>query len=71
MLVPPLGPEHSLGALGPQRVTVEGSSWKESSTDIAIAGVGWLGIGVSGCASFDVWTHEGEPPAASYILPPL
>ena len=60
MLAPPLSAEHSLGPLVPHRVTVEGSSWRESSTDIAIAGVGWLGIGVSGSASFDVWTHDGE-----------
>ncbi|CAL5226853.1 g9719 [Coccomyxa viridis] len=59
MLAPPLSAEHSLGPLVPHRVTVEGSSWRESSTDIAIAGVGWLGIGVSGSASFDVWTHDG------------
>jgi len=47
----------------PHRMTVEGKSWKESSTDIAIAGVGWLGIGVAGVASFDVWTHDGAPHA--------
>ena len=60
ILAPPLRTEHSLGALVPHRVTVEGQSWRESSTDIAIAGVGWLGIGGRGSASFDVWTHEGE-----------
>ena len=63
LLSPPLRTEHSLGPLLPQRITVEGKSWKESSTDIAIAGVGWLGIGVAGLASFDVWTHDGEPHA--------
>lgn len=71
MLAPPLRAEHSLGPLVPHRVTVQGNSWKESSTDIAIAGVGWLGIGTSGSAGFDVWTHDGEHHAGRFIFPVL
>ena len=71
MLAPPLRTEHSLGPLVPHRVTVQGSSWKESYTDIAIAGVGWLGIGMSGSAGFDVWTHDGEHHTGSSMFPIL
>lgn len=60
LLAPPCRAEHGLGSLQPTHVTVEGTSWRESSTDIAIAGVGWLGIGVQGAGAFDVWTHTGE-----------
>ena len=49
------------GALGmtPRDVTVSGGSWKVSSEDVHIAGLGWVGIGVSGRASLRVWTLEG------------
>jgi len=61
MLTPPLSAEHEMGPLLPTPVQVEGSSWRESTSDIAVAGVGWLGIGVSGSAEFNVWAHEGRP----------
>ena len=43
----------------PCDVTVSGESWKQSSVDIHIAGLGWVGVGVSGRASLRVWTWEG------------
>ena len=43
----------------PCDVTVSGESWKQSSEDIHIAGLGWVGVGVSGRASLRVWTWEG------------
>ena len=53
-----------MGPLLPNRVSVQGKSWRESSTDIAIAGLGWVGIGVSGQAVLDVWTYKGLPPSS-------
>lgn len=59
-LVPPVGgPERvengTFPALQGTDVHVIGDSWKESSVDIAIAGLGWVGVGVNGEASFRVW----------------
>ena len=61
MLRPPCRQDHSMGQLLPNRVSVQGKSWRESSTDIAIAGLGWVGVGVSGQAALDVWTYQGLP----------
>ena len=61
MLRPPCRQDHSMGPLLPNRVSVQGKSWRESSTDIAIAGLGWVGVGVSGQAALDLWTYKGLP----------
>ena len=58
-----------MGPLTPRRVPIEGNSWRESSADIAVAGLGWLGIGVKGRAAFHVWTPEGaSTPALHFFL---
>lgn len=46
-------------ALLPTDVQVKGVGWSESSVDICIAGVGWLGVGANGTASFKVWAPPG------------
>ena len=43
----------------PRDLTVSGESWKVSSEDVHIAGLGWVGVGVSGRASLRVWTVAG------------
>lgn len=61
-LAPPVGGEARLGAwpgLVPTEVQVRGDSWRESSTDVAIAGLGWVGVGVSGTAALRVWAPPG------------
>lgn len=61
-LAPPLGGEARLAgfpALVPTDVEVRGDSWKESSADVAIAGLGWVGVGVSGRAALRVWAPPG------------
>lgn len=60
-LKPPLSPERvaQLGAWGGRTVSVEGTSWTASSADVAVAGLGWVGVGVDGCANLRVWTYEG------------
>lgn len=40
-------------------MTVTGDSWEQSSVDIAVAGLGWVGIGVKGTAVLMAWTYEG------------
>ena len=68
LLAPPCSAEHSMGPLTPRRVPIEGNSWRESSADIAIAGLGWLGIGVKGRAAFYVWTPEGASTPALHFF---
>ena len=68
MLVPPLDQDHKLGPLQPTPVTVQGANWRQSSMDIAVAGLGWIGVGVSGEAQFTVWTHEGACLPACFHL---
>ncbi|GJP34881.1 hypothetical protein CLOM_g19363 [Closterium sp. NIES-68] len=48
-----------LGVWLPRSVTVEGTRWDQSSTDVAIAGLGWVGVGIKGTAKLKVWTFEG------------
>ncbi|CAL8464068.1 g3603 [Coccomyxa elongata] len=59
LLAPPLDSNHKLGPLVPTPVIVQGTNWKQSSMDIAVAGLGWIAVGVSGEAQFTVWAHEG------------
>lgn len=59
VLAPPLDAKHSLGPLVPTPLVVEGTNWKQSSIDIAVAGLGWIAVGVGGRAEFNVWTHAG------------
>ena len=60
-LTPPVGEQRvrQLGAWGSRMVNVYGDDWSKSARDISIGGLGWVGVGVSGNASFRVWTHEG------------
>ena len=60
-LSPPVGENRvaQLGEWGCRTVTVYGESWQRSDRDISIGGLGWVGVGVNGNASFRVWTHEG------------
>ncbi|DBA79361.1 TPA: hypothetical protein ACH3X2_000014 [Trebouxia sp. C0005] len=48
-----------LGPLLPQDILLEGNNWKESSVDIAIAGLGWIAVGVKGPADLRLWVHKG------------
>jgi len=50
-LTPPVGDEarvRELGPLLPTDVRVRGDSFRVSSTDVAIAGLGWIGVAVDG-----------------------
>lgn len=60
-LKPPLGAERAatFGEWGGRTVTVEGTSWTASTVDVAVAGLGWVGVGLDGSASLRVWTYEG------------
>lgn len=42
-------------ALVPTVVSVTGKSWLQSSVDVAIAGLGWVGVGCKGPAELRVW----------------
>ena len=43
----------------PTDVSIVGDTWKESSVDVCIAGLGWLAVGVSGQARVTVWAPPG------------
>lgn len=45
--------------LVPTTLHLQGSEWIRSTRDVAIAGLGWVGVGVSGAAELTVWTPPG------------
>ncbi|XP_065861738.1 GTP-binding protein BRASSINAZOLE INSENSITIVE PALE GREEN 2, chloroplastic [Euphorbia lathyris] len=60
-LQPPIGEKRveELGKWERKEIRVSGSSWDCSCIDIAVAGIGWFGVGVKGEAGLGVWTYEG------------
>ncbi|CAG9467096.1 unnamed protein product [Pedinophyceae sp. YPF-701] len=61
LLSPPRSAERgaSLGELVPADVEVEGSSWRESSVDVCVSGLGWVAVGCEGPALLRVWAPRG------------
>ena len=62
-----------MAELGPwvsRTVTLSGTSWASSSTDVAVAGAGWVGVGCSGDAQLRVWTYAGVAVTARPALLP-
>jgi len=57
-LVPPLDPELSMPQLVSSDFLVQGNHWKRSSEDIAIAGLGWVSVGVSGQCEIRAWAPK-------------
>eukprot|EP00898_Chlorokybus_atmophyticus_P007144 jgi/Chlat1/7430/Chrsp6S07450 len=61
-LQPPIGDYERLTQLGSwvwRDLQISGDSWKQSTTDISIAGVGWVAVAVAGDATVRVFTYEG------------
>eukprot|EP00793_Prasinoderma_coloniale_P001755 PRCOL_00003561-RA len=60
-LWPPLSPEAAseLGALVPTEVEVSSDDWMAAQTDVCVAGLGWVGVGVKGTTRLRVWVPEG------------
>ncbi|TVU09329.1 hypothetical protein EJB05_42796, partial [Eragrostis curvula] len=60
-LQPPIGQERvkELGKWVRKQFKVSGNSWDANSMDIAIAGLGWYGIGLKGEAVLGLWTYDG------------
>ncbi|CAK9189950.1 unnamed protein product [Sphagnum troendelagicum] len=60
-LKPPMDKERvaEMGEWLARKVTVSGDAWDASSVDLAVAGLGWIGIGVKGTAVLQAWTYEG------------
>ena len=71
-LQPPAARERvaELGRWSSRSVSVRGEGWAASSVDLAIAGLGWVGVGVDGEASLQVWTYEGVGVAVRDALMP-
>ncbi|XP_062193176.1 GTP-binding protein BRASSINAZOLE INSENSITIVE PALE GREEN 2, chloroplastic-like [Phragmites australis] len=60
-LQPPIGQErvNELGKWVRKQFKVSGNSWEANSMDIAIAGLGWFGVGLKGEAVLGLWTYDG------------
>lgn len=60
-LWPPLTPEaaEELGELVPTDVVVEGDNWMHPQTDVSVAGLGWVAVGIKGRATLRVWAPQG------------
>ncbi|KAL6844882.1 hypothetical protein ACP4OV_025541 [Aristida adscensionis] len=60
-LQPPIGQErvNELGKWVRKEFRVSGNSWDANSKDIAIAGIGWFGVGLKGDAVLGLWTYDG------------
>ncbi|KAG0488849.1 hypothetical protein HPP92_007660 [Vanilla planifolia] len=60
-LQPPIGETriNDLGKWVRNEFRVVGESWQESSTDIAVAGLGWIAVCLKGEVSLGVWTYSG------------
>lgn len=61
-LMPPVGGEERFAtfpALRGVEVEVTGDSWRQSSVDVAISGLGWVGVGLVGTAKLKVWAPPG------------
>ncbi|OEL35006.1 GTP-binding protein BRASSINAZOLE INSENSITIVE PALE GREEN 2, chloroplastic [Dichanthelium oligosanthes] len=60
-LQPPIGQERvkELGQWVRKQFRFSGNSWDTNAKDIAIAGLGWFGIGLKGDAVLGLWTYDG------------
>lgn len=60
-LQPPIGEDRvaELGKWERKKFKVSGNSWDASSVDIAVAGLGWVAVGLKGEAVLGVWTYDG------------
>jgi uncharacterized membrane protein YgcG len=72
LLAPPLTAARlqELGPLLPRDAAVEGDAWDRSSADVAIAGLGWVAVGVKGGARLRVWAPEGVAVTSHAALVP-
>lgn len=60
-LQPPVGADHpsELGEWEEKEIQVSGTSWDVNSIDIAVAGLGWISLGLKGEANLTLWTFHG------------
>ncbi|KAL5724702.1 GTP-binding protein BRASSINAZOLE INSENSITIVE PALE GREEN 2 [Ranunculus cassubicifolius] len=60
-LQPPVGEDRieELGKWEQVEHKVSGISWDVNAVDIAVAGLGWLSIGLKGEATLGLWTYDG------------
>lgn len=40
-------------------MVVEGTEWLQSTVDVHVAGLGWVGVGIKGRADLRVWAPRG------------
>ena len=56
-LLPPVS-QDDMPHLVPSEFLINGNTWKKSSEDIAIAGLGWIAVGVSGECKLRIWAPK-------------
>ncbi|XP_065853348.1 GTP-binding protein BRASSINAZOLE INSENSITIVE PALE GREEN 2, chloroplastic [Euphorbia lathyris] len=60
-LQPPVGKDRAaeLGEWEEREIKVTGTSWDVKSIDIAVAGLGWISLGLKGEATLTLWSYDG------------
>lgn len=60
-LQPPVGVDRvsELGGWVKRDVKASGTSWDVNSLDVAVAGLGWVSVGLKGEANLSLWTFDG------------
>uniref|UniRef100_A0A803MAM5 Uncharacterized protein n=1 Tax=Chenopodium quinoa TaxID=63459 RepID=A0A803MAM5_CHEQI len=59
-LQPPVGADRlpEMGTWSEREFKVTGTSWDVNSSDLAVAGLGWLALGLKGEATLKLWTYD-------------
>ncbi|KNA03281.1 hypothetical protein SOVF_210690 [Spinacia oleracea] len=59
-LQPPIGtdPLSEIGTWTEREFKVTGTSWDVNSSDLAVAGLGWVSLGLKGEATLKLWTYD-------------
>ncbi|XP_021744561.1 GTP-binding protein BRASSINAZOLE INSENSITIVE PALE GREEN 2, chloroplastic-like [Chenopodium quinoa] len=59
-LQPPVGADRlpEMGTWTERAFKVTGTSWDVNSSDLAVAGLGWLALGLKGEATLKLWTYD-------------
>ncbi|WCJ33326.1 P-loop containing nucleoside triphosphate hydrolases superfamily protein [Euphorbia peplus] len=60
-LQPPVGKDRAteLGQWEEREIKATGTSWDVNSIDIAVAGLGWVSLGLKGEATLTLWSYDG------------
>jgi len=72
-MAPPIGGKERMETFLPLKaalVEVTGEGWRQSSMDVAVAGLGWIGVALAGTATLRVWAPPGVAVTTRHSLIP-